>query len=144
MKREWLDAIEGSDLAAIRALASELEVLNSLDRYGQTALMRAAKAGQAEVVALLVELGAELNHASKYNLSATMLAVLGNHAEVVRILRDAGADPSLTGSGAAGFYGKTALDLAVAASRDDIAALLREGRQDGDPDWMNRIYFRTR
>ncbi len=131
MKPEWLDATERSDLATIRAFASEPEVLNSLDRYGQTALMRAAREGRTEVVALLVELGARLDHTAKYNLSALMLAVIGNHAEIVRVLRDGGADLSLTGSGAPGFHGKTALDLAIAASRHEIAVLLRDNRQDG-------------
>jgi ankyrin repeat protein len=42
-----------------------------------------------------------------------MLAVLGGHAEIVRVLVEAGADVTVTGTGAPGFAGKTALDLAV-------------------------------
>jgi ankyrin repeat protein len=134
MKREWMQAIEQGDLVAVRALAAEPGVLDSLDRYGQTAVMRAAKAGSSDVVALLVELGANLDHVAKFNLSAIMLAVIWNHPEIVRILRDGGADLNLRGSGAPGFHDKTALDLALAAGRDQIATILGDAGYPDDRD----------
>jgi ankyrin repeat protein len=76
-------------------------------------------------VAFLVEHGAELNHIAKYGLSALMLAVIGAHIEIVRMLVTAGADLSIRGTGAPGFAGKSALDLATAQSRSDMAELLK-------------------
>ena len=62
--------------------------------------------------------GADLNATAKYRLSALMLAVIAGHADVARRLVSAGADLTITGSGAPGFEGKTAHDLARARSLD--------------------------
>jgi ankyrin repeat protein len=55
-----------------------------------------------------------------------MLALMNGHAEVVRVLVEAGADLSVRGTGAPGFAGKTALQLARAARRTDIVRVLRD------------------
>lgn len=88
--------------------------LNARDEHGQTALMRAAQHGDVHVVRLLVHRGVDLNHSAKYHLTALMLAVVNGHAEVVRALVRAGADQTIRGTGAPGFHGKTARDLADA------------------------------
>jgi ankyrin repeat protein len=54
-----------------------------------------------------------------------MLAVINAHTEIVRILAEAGADTQIRGTGAPGFYGMTALDLAEQAGRDEIVAILK-------------------
>ena len=100
-------------------------MIDSLDRYGQSALMLSSKAGDAAVVRLLIALGAALDITAKYNLSALMIAVINNHSDIVEALLKAGANRSLTGTGAPGFFDKTALDLAEAAGRMDIAEMLR-------------------
>ena len=112
MTREWRLALEAADLAAIDALLTAGADINARDQHGQTALMNAATNGQVEVVRLLADRGADLNHRAKYGLTAVMLAVVRGHADVVRILVEAGADLTLRGSGAPGFDGKTAADLA--------------------------------
>jgi ankyrin repeat protein len=76
-------------------------------------------------VRVLAARGADLNWRAKYNLTALMLAAIGNHAEVVRALLDAGADSSVEGSGAPGFHGKTALELAEAQGNGDVVSVLR-------------------
>jgi hypothetical protein len=86
--------------------------------------MLAAMHGERETVAWLIERGASLNHTAKYRLSALMLAVLHGHREIVRLLLAAGADLTLRGSGAPGFAGKTALDLAVQRGDDELVRLL--------------------
>jgi ankyrin repeat protein len=58
-------------------------------------------------------------------LSAIMLAVVNGHADSVRILASAGADVTLQGSGAPGFAGKTALDLAVGRGETAVIAAVR-------------------
>ena len=50
-----------------------------------------------------------------------MLAVVAGHAEIARLLARAGADLSKRGSGAPGFAGKTARDLALARGMQELA-----------------------
>ena len=125
MVREWEQAARQGDLETLGRLLAAGTDINARDQYGQTALMIAAQGGESDVVTFLVEHGALLNHTAKYGLSALMLAVIGGHLGVVKILATAGADVTIRGSGAPGFAGKTAFDLAVAQGRQDIANVLR-------------------
>ena len=102
--------------------------MNALDRYGQTALMLAAVADHLPVVRALVEGGADLDRSAKFGLTATMLAVVNGHVQVAEVLASAGADLSVKGSGAPGFAGKTAADLASERGLHELAALLRSDR----------------
>ena len=57
-----------------------------------------------------------------------MLAVLNGHGDIARRLAAAGADLSARGSGAPGFAGLTASDLAAARGELDLAGVLRPDR----------------
>jgi ankyrin repeat protein len=118
----WHEAIKSADAAAIGELLDRGADIDARDRHGQTALMLAAHAGHLDVVAVLIERGAELNATAKFGLSAVMLAVVAGHFEVAHLLARAGADLSLQGSGAPGFAGKTASDLAAAQGRPELFA----------------------
>ena len=98
--------------------------VNTRDGHGQTALMVAAHRGHRELVDLLIANGVDLDVTAKYHLSALMLAVIGGHADVARRLAAAGADRSIRGSGAPGFAGKTASDLARDRGMEDLAVEL--------------------
>jgi len=114
------DAVRRGDVRAVREqLRSEADV-NSRDRHGQTALMLAAHSGNLGMVQTLIEHGADLNVTAKYNLSALMLAIIAGHPEIARMLARAGADLCIRGSGAPGFAGKTAYDLAVAREMKEL------------------------
>ena len=113
MDATWERAIRQGDVDAVRDHLRSGVDIDGLDRYGQTALMLAAHAGHREVVETLIVHGADLNITAKFGLSALMLALVGGHAEVAHLLAKAGADLSLRGTGAPGFAGKTAYDLAV-------------------------------
>ena len=113
MNEAWEHAVLSGDQEVVRALLQSGAGVNARDRYGQTALMLAAHRGHAAIVELLIEHGADLDVTAKYSLSALMLAVIAGHEGIVRALMRAGADRSLRGSGAPGFAGKTAYDLAV-------------------------------
>jgi ankyrin repeat protein len=119
---EWSDAIERSDVDGMRRLLDAGADVNARDRHNQTGLMIAAQHGRPAVVRLLIDRGADLNAAAKYTLSAIMLAVINGHVDIVRMLAGAGADLALQGSGAPGFAGKTALDLAVARGEPAMIA----------------------
>ena len=124
MTRAWEDAVTRGDAGAVRAFLGAGADVDSRNRHGQTGLMVAAHLGHLGVVAALIEHGAQLDVTAKYGLSALMLAVVAGHPEVVHLLVRAGADRSLRGTGAPGFAGKTAHDLAVARGWTDLAAEL--------------------
>lgn len=125
MDAAWEDAIKRGDVQMVLDLLGRGSDVNARDRYGQTALMLAAHAGHREVVETLIAHRADLNITAKFGLSALMLALVAGHAEVARVLAQAGADLSLRGTGAPGFAGKTACDLAVERGMMELSAELK-------------------
>jgi ankyrin repeat protein len=120
MDANWECAIRQGNIQAVKDHLRSGVDINALDRYGQTALMLAAHQGHVEIVQLLVEHGADLNVTAKYTLSALMLAVVAGHKNIARLLARAGADLGIKGSGAPGFAGKSAYDLAVDQKMDEL------------------------
>lgn len=87
--------------------------------------MLVARNGDLEAVRALVEAGADLDRTAKYHLSALMLAVINDRRAIAKLLVEAGADTRIRGTGAPGFAGKTALDLAEDLGRESLCELLR-------------------
>ena len=129
MKPEWESAAIGGDVSAVRAQLEAGTDVDARDRYGQTALMLASTRGHLEVVRALIGAGAALDTTAKYGLSAVMLAAVNGHAETARSLAAAGADLALRGTGAPGFFEKTAADLARHRGLEDLAEALEPGRR---------------
>jgi uncharacterized protein len=127
LEKAWEGAVTRGDVETVRALLRAGAQVNARDRHGQTALMLAAHRGFREMVEVLVEGGADLNVTAKFNLSALMLAITAGHVEVARVLARAGTDLRVKGSGAPGFSGKTAHDLAVGLGMEALYAELRPG-----------------
>ena len=125
MKTEWLEGIERGDVAQLGRLLSSGADVNARDRYGQTGLMIAAGRGKADVLRLLIDRGAALDQTAKFGLSAVMLAVINGHVEIVRMLVQAGARLDLRGTGAPGFSGKSAADLAAERGEPAMTEALR-------------------
>ena len=125
MTREWEAAVRRGEIEDLQHLLNNGADIDARDRHGQTALMLAAAEGSVPLVRWLVEHNAGLDHTAKYGLSALMLAAIRGHVEVVRLLAKAGADLTSRGSGAPGFAGKTALDLALARGDQDIIEILK-------------------
>jgi len=137
MHADWERAARDGDVAEMRRIL-ELDnqspqgvtpsrgIINSKDHHGQTALMLAAARGHIAAVEFLIAVGAELNHTAKFNLSALMLAVINNHVSSVKLLVHAGADTGIEGTGAPGFFAKTALDLAQARESTELVEILSE------------------
>jgi hypothetical protein len=122
--REWESAVRRGALGVIERLAAAGADIDARDSHGQTALMIAAHEGQGDLVRWLVARGAGLDRTAKFGLSALMLAVVRGDAEIVQTLVDAGADLALKGTGAPGFDGKTALDLAMTLGAMRIVGIL--------------------
>jgi ankyrin repeat protein len=124
MKKDWEQSVNALD---VNSVGQQLELgapVNSRNRHGQTALMIAATRGDVALSRLLIDYGADLNVTAKYGLSALMLAVLYDHEEVVWLLCEAGANRTIRGTGAPGFAGCTALDLAERAGRSRLSLVL--------------------
>lgn len=130
MRRDWEEAVRRDDVSTLARLLADGADIDARDAHGQTGVMLAALHGSARVAAFLAERGADLDHTAKYRLSALMLAAIRNQPTIARALVDAGADPTIRGTGAPGFHGKTALDLAEAAGHVEVAAVLRAGRAE--------------
>ena len=131
MDADWEDAIKRGDLQRVRDLLDRGADLDARDRHGQTGLMLAAHAGHCAVVEVLIAHGASLNTTAKYGLSALMLAIVAGHTDAAGLLADAGTDLGLRGTGAPGFAGKTAYDLAVGRGMDALSAALEPEPEAG-------------
>ncbi|MGZ8192504.1 MAG: ankyrin repeat domain-containing protein [Methylobacter sp.] len=125
MDAAWENAIKRGDIRLVLDLLEQGANVDARDRYGQTALMLAVHGGYREVVETLIAHGANLNITAKFGLSALMLALVAGHADLACLLTKAGADLSLRGTGAPGFAGKTAYDLAVERGMLALSAELK-------------------
>ena len=125
MDSVWERAIKRGEVQHVRDLLKRGTDVDSRDGHGQTALMLAAHGGHLQVVEALIAHRASLNTTAKYGLSALMLAVVAGHVDIARLLADAGTDLSLRGSGAPGFAGKTAYDLAIEREIRELFAVLK-------------------
>jgi ankyrin repeat protein len=112
MTPAWERAVTHGDLEGVVELLRAGADPNVRDRRNQTGLMVAAHRGHERIVEALIQAGAALDATAKYGLSAVMLAIVGGHEAIALRLIRAGADLSLHGTGAPGFAGKTAVDLA--------------------------------
>lgn len=128
MTLQWQQAARRGDADALRALLAQGAAVDALDRHGQSALMLAARHGHLAAVQVLVAAGATLDITAKYGLSALMLAVVNGHDAVARALGAVGADRRLCGSGAPGFAGRTAADLAALRGLTTLAQYLAVDR----------------
>ena len=119
-------AVQAGDIGGVEAELGGGADIDSLDAHGQTALMLAAHNGHLNIIECLVGHGANLNFRAKFGLSALMLAIVAGHEAIARTLIRAGADFTILGTGAPGFAGKSAYDLAkelgMMALCEEIAA----------------------
>jgi uncharacterized protein len=129
MDATWEEAITRNDVENALDLLGRGADVNGLDRYGQTAMMLAAHAGHREMVEILITHQANLNITAKFGLSALMLAIVAGHVESAHLLVKAGADVSLRGTGAPGFAGKTAYDLACERGMWELSAELKASQR---------------
>ncbi len=134
MRDDWRQAAIEGDYRVVADLLAAGTPIDAVDRYGQTVLMLAAVHGRDEVVALLLEHGADPDVTAKFRLSALMLAVVNHHDRIAHGLVDAGADTSLRATGAPGFAGMTARDLAEDRGLEALVAHIERASRAGRTD----------
>lgn len=108
------------DDIGIRLLHKHRARIDVRGKGGRTALMTAAQAGLLEVVAALLELGAQVNAEDEAGQTAYMLAAQAGEVEVLRRLQQV---PKLNRQ-ALDTQGKTALDHALANGRWSAVAAI--------------------
>jgi len=80
-------------LASVKALLVRGATVDSKDeRHGQTALMWAAAEGHADVVQMLIEVGADYHSRLASGFTPLLFAIREGHSDVVRTLLKAGVD----------------------------------------------------
>jgi ankyrin repeat protein len=135
-----MTAARVGSVACVKALLARAADVHAMDeRRGQTALMWAAAEGHANVVELLIELGADVRTRLASGFTPLLFAVREGHTDVVRILLKAGADVNesvpVEGrrrgyGGRAPAAGATPLLLAVTNAHFELAAYLLDAGAD--------------
>ena len=114
--RRLVDAAQGQDLAAMRALLREGVDVDATHADGATPLAWAVHWDDRAMVDLLIEAGAEADVANDLGVTPLMLASINGSAPTVATLLDAGAEPNATRPS-----GETA--LMMAARSGDVRAV---------------------
>ena len=105
----WLKAITQQDTSKLLQLLPHMETVDSSNNEGKTALMVAAKTGDADLLEKLLVRGAQMDTTNSRGGTALMYAAANNRQEAVKLLLQAGADFDVRAEN-----GWTALTLAAA------------------------------
>jgi len=111
----WNATLKGDIKEAERLLAggADMNVRVGVGYDSYTALHGAAMSGHANVAAILIEKGANVNESGGLKRTPLWLASFNGHSDVVHILLEAGADPTIKGyTQAVAGYDKTPLQIA--------------------------------
>jgi len=105
----------GNGFGHLNGAAAEL-LVEGIDAFGETALMKASEYGYDQTIKVLIEHGAELNVRDNKGRTAVMHAADSCCSHAIPLLLENGADPNAHDKD-----GKTALDLADASN--NLAAI---------------------
>lgn len=122
--RELFEAIKKEDFEKIKTLIDKGVDVNCANKDGDLALVKAIETGRLDIVAHLVENGADVNARDiiPYRKWPILLdAVMRGNLDMVRYLVESGANITVTDD-----YGRTALMNAVIFKRLDIVKYLIE------------------
>ncbi len=90
---QFFAATRAGDVDRVKSLLEAGVPVDATDKYGATALVMAAGGGRTEVVALLLERGADPNHReSFYGADPMGMAIFQDHPEIALLLVKSGAD----------------------------------------------------
>ncbi len=97
---------------------------------GGTALYQAARNGYSDIVAYLLNKGADPNITNNSNVTPLFIAVSNGHEEVVKLLVEKGADPNIANNS-----NVTPLFVAASDGHEEVVKLLVE--KGADPNIIN-------
>ena len=118
-RAELLRVAESGDVEELLSLLPRVDDINARNRYGMTALMKAAFFGHEPMVRALLEHGANPNIARNDRFTALALAAFFGHGDTVKTLIEYGATTeAVTRSGA------SARTWAIARTFDEVARCL--------------------
>jgi len=108
--------VESGDVETLAHVLPRVTDINTRNRNGMTALMKAAECGQAQTVRLLLEYGADPNLTRNDGFTALALAAFFGYTETVKTLMEFGArTEAVTRSGASAHTWATARTFAEVA-----------------------------
>jgi len=97
-KRLFFEAVRSGDLARVKELlADKPKLVRSKTFMGETSLHLAVTAGSNDMVAFLLESGAEVNAKDSSNITPLHLAAFNGNVSVAETLLKAGADVNAVG-----------------------------------------------
>ena len=120
-------AAEGSDESIALLLKQPSIELDVSDKIGQTPLLRAADAGHAKCIRMLLEKGANVKHADHKGRTALALASSKGHKVVAKLLLKNNAEINKQDG-----RGNTSLALAAEKGHDAVVRVLLESGADAD------------
>jgi ankyrin repeat protein len=88
--RAWLDPDSGAPFETAKLLLEAGSNANAKDNYRRTALMTAARSGNAEIVKLLLEAGADVKAKDEGGRNALQIAIDESRDEIIQMLTKAG------------------------------------------------------
>jgi len=85
------DAAWHNKVEEVKTLLANGADVNYIDKFGDTALMRASSSGNAEVVKILLDHGADVNIQDNYGKTALKVASKRGYKRTMKLLKAAGA-----------------------------------------------------
>ena len=125
--------LQNNVIGILAAAGAKVDVIARSGKNSGTPLMLAARQKNgAATVALLLELGANVEGTDQYGRTALMMAARQGEVENMRLLLDAGADPNAVADLPSG---STALELARRGGHDEAVRMLFEAGAEDKGGW---------
>jgi uncharacterized protein len=122
----FLDACQRGEVGDVTKMCELFpELINERDNKGFTPLIITAYNNQAEVMAILLQAGADSNSGDHNGNTALMGAIFKGYDAIAHKLLDAGADPNVQNE-----QGATALTFAATFHRNQVAQRLLQAGAD--------------
>ncbi|XP_028317227.1 ankyrin repeat and MYND domain-containing protein 2-like isoform X1 [Gouania willdenowi] len=120
-ERRILQLISEGDVHQVSQLLSDENVrINCLDENGMTPLMHAAYKGKADMCALLLQNGADVNcNQHEHGYTALMFAGLSGQADITSMMLNAGAETDVVNS-----VGRTAAQMAAFVGQHECVTVI--------------------